>query len=239
MLVGGAHGLTDRHAARLSDAIALETPVLGVTQDESGVTLVSGAGPVSARTVIVTLPPTLAGRLAYDPAMPPERDYLTQRMPIRGKIAVAVLYDEPFWRQANVDLVATEDLVMWDEGGEERPAAYSGLVSIARSRELWALSPAGRREAILQALAKGLGPRAEKPVGYHEVYWAAEPWCRGCNSFMTTGAWTAWGQALRRPVGRVHWAGAETSPRFVGQMEGAVQSAEAAVEAVIESLGEG
>lgn len=238
MLVGGAHGLTDRLAARLGDAISLETPVHGVRQDARGVTLLSGAGSVRARNVIVTLPPTLAGRLAYDPAMPPERDYLTQRMPIRGKIAVAVLYDEPFWREANVHLVATEDLVMWDEGGEERPAAYSGLVSIPRSRELWALGAAARREAILQALAKGLGPRAEQPVGYYEVYWAAEPWSRGCNSFMTTGAWTAWGKALRKPVGRVHWAGAETSPRFVGQMEGAVQSAETATDAVTRSLGE-
>ncbi len=239
MLVGGAHGLTDRLAERLGEAISLEMPVHGVRQDASGVTLLSGAAAVSARYAIVTLPPTLAGRLAYDPPMPPERDYLTQRMPIRGKIAVAVLYEEPFWREADVHLVATEDLVMWDEGGDARPAAYSGLASIRRSRELWALSADERRDAILRDLAKGLGPRAEDPVGYHEVYWAAEPWCRGCNSFMTTGAWTAWGEALRRPVGRVHWAGAETSQRFVGQMEGAVRSAETATDAVIQSLGKG
>ena len=239
MFVGGAHALTDRLAERLGDAISLDTPVHDVRQDASGVMLGSGTTAVSARNVIVTLPPTLAGRLNYDPPLPPERDYLTQRMPIRGKIAVAVLYEEPFWREGNIGLVASDDLVMWDEGGESRPAAYAGLVSIRRSRELWSLTPAERRAAILRELAKSLGSRAQQPAGYHEVYWAAEPWSRGCNSFMTTGAWTAWGEALRKPVGRVRWAGAETSARFVGQMDGAVGSAESAVEAVIQSLGEG
>ena len=45
----------------------------------------------------MALPPVLAGRMIYEPAMPPLRDYLTQRMPIRGKYAVAALYDAPFW----------------------------------------------------------------------------------------------------------------------------------------------
>ena len=75
-------------------------------------------------------------------------------------------------------------------------------------------------------MAAELGPVAKEATGYHEIYWAAEPWTRGCNSFLTTGAWTQWGRALRQSVGRIHWAGAEYSPLFVGQMDGAIRSAE-------------
>ena len=47
---------------------------------------------------------------------------------------------------------------------------------------------------------------------------------------MTTGAWSAWGEWLRRPVDRIAFAGAEYASHFVGQMEGAIRSAEASVE---------
>jgi len=36
-----------------------------------------------------------------------------------------------------------------------------------------------------------------------------------------------YGEALRRPTGRVHWAGAETATVWCGYMEGAVRSGEA------------
>ena len=36
---------------------------------------------VHARRAIVAVPPTLAGRIAYDPPLPGMRDQLTQRMP--------------------------------------------------------------------------------------------------------------------------------------------------------------
>ena len=41
------------------------------------------------------------------------------------------------------------------------------------------------------------------------------------------------GHALRRPVGRIHWAGTETAPRWFGFIEGAIRSGEpAALEAM-------
>lgn len=38
------------------------------------------------------------------------------------------------------------------------------------------------------------------------------------------GAWTQYGKALAAPVGRIHWAGAETSSVWNGYMDGAVRS---------------
>jgi hypothetical protein len=43
---------------------------------------------------------------------------------------------------------------------------------------------------------------------------------------------TTLGHALRRPVGRIHWAGTETAPRRFGFIEGAIRSGERAAEEV-------
>ena len=234
MFEGGAHALTNKLAERLGDAIRTDTPVHAVRYDANGAEAITDGAVVRAGHAIVTLPPVLAGRLRWEPAMPPDRDYLTQRMPIRGKIVAVALYDTPFWRSsANTHGMTSSKLYAWDEGGDELPAAIGILVSIRRSREIWALPEPDRRSMLLADLADGLGPGALAPCGFHMVYWAAEPWSRGCNSFLTTGVWTAWGHALRQPVGRIIWAGAELSERFAGQMEGAVRTGEAAAATVL------
>jgi monoamine oxidase len=48
--------------------------------------------------------------------------------------------------------------------------------------------------------------------------------------------WTEYGAALRAPVGRIHWAGTETSEGFMGYMDGAVRSGERAAAAVRSEL---
>ena len=181
------------------------------------------------------MPPVLAGRMIYEPAMPPLRDYLTQRMPIRGKYTVAALFETPFWDEdGGSGTVSTDNIFAWDEGGRARPACITGLVSMPRSREIDAMTPDERRRAVLDDLAGTLGPKAHDAIGYHEINWAGEPWSRGCNSYLAPGAWTAYGHTLRPPVGRIHWAGAEYTVDFIGQMEGAVRTAEVAAAAVID-----
>ena len=236
IFVGGAHAMTDTLAERLSDAIYLETSAMSVRHDGSGVAVIADGLTVDASHAIVTLPPVLAGRLRWDPPLPPARDYLTQRMPIRGKVTAVAIYDQPFWRDAGMTSFASDAMIAWDEGGDELPAAFTMLVSIRRSLEIWAMPESERQAALLDDLAAGLGPDARNAHAVHMVNWAAEPWSRGCNSFMTTGAWTNWGHALREPVGRIRWACAEVSEQFAGQMEGAVRTAESAASAVDEAL---
>jgi monoamine oxidase len=48
----------------------------------------------------------------------------------------------------------------------------------------------------------------------------------------------SFGEALRDPVGRIHWAGTETAFQWNGYMEGAVESGERAAREVIAALGD-
>jgi len=55
---------------------------------------------------------------------------------------------------------------------------------------------------------------------------------------MPPGVWTAYGEALRAPVGRLHWAGTETATVWNGYMEGALLSGERAAAEVLAALGQ-
>ena len=92
----------------------------------------------------------------------------------------------------------------------------------------WVRRPlAERRQAAVDCFVRYFGPKAADPVEYIERDWMAEEFSRGCyGAHFTPGVWTAFGHALREPVGRIHWAGAECSPVWNGYMEGAVRSGE-------------
>jgi hypothetical protein len=56
------------------------------------------------------------------------------------------------------------------------------------------------------------GPSATKVREYIEQDWAGEEWTRGCfMAHWAPGILTGLGPVLREPVGRIHWAGTETS----------------------------
>src|SRR5262249_14288082 len=47
----------------------------------------------------------------------------------------------------------------------------------------------------------------------------------GCyGGYLPPGVWTSFGQDLRRPVGPIHWAGAEAATVWSGYMGGAISS---------------
>jgi monoamine oxidase len=47
---------------------------------------------------------------------------------------------------------------------------------------------------------------------------------------------TDYGRALREPVGRIHWAGTETSTVWCGYMDGAVRSGQRVAAEVLQVL---
>jgi monoamine oxidase len=88
--------------------------------------------------------------------------------------------------------------------------------------------------AVLANFQTYFGPQAAKPNTYLEMNWSGEPWTRGCYvGFTPPGVLLDYGDAIRAPVGRLHWAGAETATYWNGYMDGAVRSgSRAAAEAL-------
>ena len=63
-----------------------------------GVTVDSDSFVVNGQRVIVAIPPVLASRIVYEPALPPLRDQLTQHMPQGSLMKFEAVYPTPFWR---------------------------------------------------------------------------------------------------------------------------------------------
>jgi monoamine oxidase len=244
---GGSQRIALLMAAELgAGQVRLGVPVRAIEHSESGVTLHAPAGlVVRARRAIVAIPPTLAGRVAYDPPLPARRDQLTQRMPQGTVIKTMAIYQSPFWREEGLSGQATSDAgparVVFDNSPPDgSPGVLLGFLEGRLARQ-WGARPAAERSAaVLSGHARLFGERAARPERFIERVWAEEEWTRGCyGCLMTTGGWTEYGRALRAPIGPLHWAGAETATVWNGYMDGAVQSGERAAAEVLSGLGIG
>jgi len=238
----GAQEVSRRVAAALGNRVALDTPVHTIMQDDEGVLVISEALTAVVQRAIVAIPPTLAGRLRYEPILPPLRDQLTQRVPMGTVIKAQCVYDAPFWRDEGLSGQVTSDSglvrVTFDNSPQSgAPGVLLGFVEGDEGRHWMTRDAEERRAAVLDCLAGYLGPRAAEPREYVEQNWAAEEYTRGCYAgYMPPGVWTAYGPALRAPVGRLHWAGTETATVWNGYMDGAVQSGERAAAEVRAAL---
>ena len=84
-------------------------------------------------------------------------------------------------------------------------------------------------------MVRYFGPQAATPISYVEKDWSAEEFSRGCyGAHFAPGVWTAYGEALRPSIGRIHWAGAEYAHEWNGYMEGAVRSGERVANLLLE-----
>ena len=239
-VVGGSVRVSEAMAAALGSQVRLGVAVRRIEQHARGVRVHTRAGTVrDADHVVVTLPPTLAGRLEYAPALPSWRDQLTQRMPAGSVIKCFAVYDKPFWRADGLNGQAASDVgpvkVTFDNSPPSgTPGVLMGFLEGAEARAAARLPEEQRRKLVLDCFVRYFGPRAATPVRYVERDWMAEEFTRGCyGAHFTTGVWTSYGHAWREPVGRIHWAGAECSPEWNGYMEGAVRSGEAVADEVL------
>jgi monoamine oxidase len=240
-IVGGSQLISERLAEDLGDAVVLSAPVRSI-EHNGGVRVNADDVSVRAQRAVVALSPTLAGRLVYEPALPPHRDQLTQRVPQGSVIKCMAIYDDPFWRANGLSGQAASDVgpakIVFDNSPPDgRPGVLLGFLEGSQARALGRWTDDERRRAVLAGFARLFGPRAASPTDYADKDWAAEEWTRGCyGAFMQPNTWTVFGDALRTPIGPIHWAGAETAVRWMGYMDGAVSSGEQAAAEVLQTL---
>lgn len=240
--VGGVQQMAVRLAEQLAPRVTLSAPVRCIEQTADGVTVYSDAGAFHGQRVVVAVPPLLAGRIEYRPALPALRDGLTARMPMGSVIKYVAAYERPFWRERGYSGEAFSDtgptVTTFDDTSHDgsQPALVTfsdGLVSVEWGRR----TADERRAAVLAELVRFFGPEAARPTDFVEKNWSDDPWSRGCYVGVTgPGVLTTYGEALRAPCGRVHWAGTETATEWMGYFEGALQSGERVAEEVAAAL---
>jgi monoamine oxidase len=227
---GGAQQLATGLANHLQDELVLEQVVRAIHQHEGGVIVETADDAFTAKFAIVAIPPALACRIQYFPALPGNKDQLMQKMPMGSVIKCVVTYKKPFWREDGLSGEFLSDSGPISLGFDDSPkdanyGAIIGFISGNMARKWTTALKQDRREAVSDQLVAIFGSKAAEFTHYHEKDWQAEPYTRGCYvGYMPPNVLSLYGKTLREPCGKIHWAGTETSEIWNGYIEGAIRS---------------
>jgi putrescine oxidase len=241
-VVGGSQLISIRLAERLGERVILEAPARDIRWSDGGVEIDAESVRVTAREVVVAVPPNLTTAIRFRPALPAWRMRLAQALSQGSIIKVLAVYEQPFWRDEGLSGqgFAPYELVreLYDNSP---PSASAGVVTTflagENAEEAERMSAEARRDAVLEGIAKYIGPHGRKPVDFIETVWSAEEWTRGAyGTSYGPGGLTRFGEDLRRSIGPIHWACTDIAGLGHIHMEGATRSGERAARACMASV---
>jgi monoamine oxidase len=240
--VGGSQLLPIRLARRLGDRVALDAAVRRIVTGDGRVEVHTSRGTVRARRVIVAAPPSTVRRMDFRPGLPIRRRQLLAHMDMGNLMKCDAVYETPFWRADGLNGFGLNDSgavrVAFDNCPKDgSPGVLLAFVGGSTWREYGVMTRRERKRFVLRGFADLFGDRALSPTEYTEHDWNLERWTGGGPvAIMAPGTLTSYGRALVPPVGRVHWAGTETSTYWTGYMDGAVRAGGRAAVEVLERL---
>ncbi|XP_041114988.1 amine oxidase [flavin-containing] [Polyodon spathula] len=245
--VGGSGQLSERLMDRLGDRVKLERPVCSIDQSGDNVVVETlNHEKYEAKYVIIATAPALNLKMHFKPPMPPLRNQLIHRVPTGSVIKCMVYYREAFWRKKGYcgsmlieDEEAPIGLTLDDTKPDGSIPAIMGFILASKARTLASLTKEERLSRICEIYSRVLGSEeALHPVHYEEKNWCEEEYSGGCyTAYFPPGIMTQYGKVLRQPVGKLYFAGTETSTEWSGYMEGAVQAGERAAREILCTMG--
>ena len=236
-VVGGTQQISVRLADELGDRLRTGAPVHAIEGEDDGIRVRGPWGEVRARRAILALAPAHAASIDVRPALPAARLELHRTMPMGSVLKTVAVYARPFWRDRGLSGEAIRDAgpirAVFDNAPPAGPASLVAFTVGSEVEPTGALDDETRRRTILDGLAELFGPEAREPVAYADKDWSGDPFAAGCYGGLgVPGLLTSCGEALRRPAGRIHFAGTETATRWIGYMDGAIEAGERAADEV-------
>ncbi|XP_043541113.1 amine oxidase [flavin-containing]-like [Chiloscyllium plagiosum] len=160
-------------------------------------------------------------------------------MPMGSVIKVVTFYKRAFWKEKGFNGCTMSNsgcvtFSMDDTKPDGSHPAMMGFIQAETARRMCLDTLERRKASVCQHYARIF--KMEEflhPVDYVEKNWTEEAYSGGCySSTFGPGVLTSFGEALRQPVGRIHFAGTELASQWPGYMDGAVQSGERAAREV-------
>ncbi len=232
--IGGSQLVPLRLAGQLGSRVALNAAVTRIDQTSTRAVVQTARGSITCKRVILALPPELSRAITFAPALPSRHRALLDRMNMGDLMKCDAVYSEPFWRKDGLNGFGLGDhgavrAAFDNSPADGSPGVLLAFVGGSTWKQYGLASLATRRQAVLEGFAEMFGEKALHPIEYVEHDWTKERWTKGGPvAIMKPGTLTTYGQELRKPHGRVHWAGTETATYWNGYMDGAVRAGERA-----------
>lgn len=175
--------------------------------------------------VVLSAPPSTWGKINMSPKLPAA---LAPQMGTNVKYLAAV--KSRFWKEKKLapdSLTDTHISMTWEgtdnQEGDEGAAlnCFSGGPQAERAR---GLAKERRDAAYAEELEKLYPGFKDNFVSARFMDWPGDPWTNAGYSFPAPGQVTTVGPLLHKGVGNLHFAGEHCSYKFVGYMEGGLNS---------------
>ena len=233
----GNNALAEKLAGVIgTERISLKTPVVAVASGNTGVIVsVADGRRFVAEHAVITVPPTVWHKIRFAPRLP---EGIAPQMGLNVKYLAAVR--RRFWKDTGLSPDSTTDgeISMTWEGTDNQPGEKGAILNCfsggPAAEKVRARPPLERDTAYGEELSRLYPEFQENFVNSRFMDWPADTWTLGGYSFPAPGQITTYGKALRKGVGRIHFAGEHTCHKFVGYMEGALQSGASAARRIAE-----
>lgn len=229
-VVGGMQSVSEQMAADLGEGVVrLDSPVRTIHWTDDAVVVDSDTVTVHASSAIIAVPPNLYSRISYVPHLPRLQQISHQHQSMGLVIKVHATYPTPFWREDGLcgtgfgaDRLVQEVYDNTNHGEEQ--GTLVGFISDIRADEMWALDEDARKQAIVEALAEFLGPKALEPTVFYLSDFGDEEWTRGAYATSyDLGGLHRWGPVQNEPVGPMHFASSDIAAHGYQHVDGAIR----------------
>jgi len=248
-VVGGMQGVSLAIAEKLGRNVILNSPARTVRWEEADggwlATVVSDNATVTARRVVMAVPPNLYSRVSFEPPLPRRQHQMHQHQSLGFVIKVHAVYETPFWRADGLSGTgfSASSLVqeVYDNTnhGDAR-GTLVGFISDEKADYAFTLSPEQRRKEVTASLAEFLGDAAAEPVVYYESDWGTEEWTRGAYAASyDLGGLHRYGPDQLTPVGPIPWSCSDLAAEGYQHVDGAVRMGQFTARKLIAELAQG
>ncbi|MER8862678.1 flavin monoamine oxidase family protein [Mesorhizobium sp. M0751] len=234
------HSLADDLARDLGDRLRLNTAVEAIEHGQGGVRVVSPAGAIEARAVLVAVPPMMTSKVDFVPPLPAALERALGVWQSGAVIKLLVRYPKAFWRDRGLS-----GMVMWrdphglfacDASNDEAHPALVVFIGGPLARRWRELGEAALRAKVTSKLEEALGAEAAgfSDLSYRD--WTDDRWSGGGYSDLIVDATATYAERIiRAGAPPIHFASSELSPSFPGYVEGAIVAGRIAALKIIQS----
>jgi monoamine oxidase len=228
-VVGGMTEWVDRLSCSLAGRLRLRHVLPAVIRSGDQVWLDFGSEALAFDRVLLTLPPRCVEQVSFDPELSPEKRAAIAGCRMSRAIKIALIYQRPWWEDVDWSglLFVDSDLQqVWP--ALEGPVLCAYICGEAAERFLARPDPVRDAGDEVERLVPG-GRALLRAATVHD--WLGDPFSRGAFSHLAPGYVLGPMKHIATPEGRIHFAGEHTA-EWNGFIEGAIESAERAVEEI-------